>query len=333
MRSGSGGAGSGGVATGGVATGGVVTGSGGSSSGSLAQGGSSTGGATATGGASTGGVSTGGVSTGGTTNGGSATGGKSGSGGRSASGGAPPSGGKSGSGGAEPSGGKASGGAGNTPAIGPGPCGCETPAGEFGTVNETIVVASGKTYDGGCKIFRANPSTLGDGDQGEDQKPVFRLEDGATLKNVVIGASAADGVHLYGDVTLENIHWLDIGEDAMTVKESGTVRLNCGSAAHGEDKIFQVNAASEIYISNFTASDGGKFMRQNGDTTFKMTVTIDHCDISNIDEVIYRTDSSSSHVTLTNTRYRGLGDGLFRFGSKIVNGNSEQSTVSNNQEY
>jgi pectate lyase C len=52
----------------------------------------------------------------------------------------------------------------------------------------------------------------------------------------VIGASGADGIHLYGDVTLENIHWLDIGEDAMTVKESGTVYLNCGSSAQGEDK-------------------------------------------------------------------------------------------------
>jgi pectate lyase C len=96
---------------------------------------------------------------------------------------------------------------------------------------------------------------------------------------VVLGASAADGIHLYGDVTLENIHWLDIGEDAMTVKESGTVYLNCGSAANGDDKVFQVNAAAEIHISNFTARNAGKFMRQNGGTTFTMNVFIDHCDI------------------------------------------------------
>jgi hypothetical protein len=341
MRAGSGGSATGGSGTGGVTTGGAA--SGGSSTGGTTTGGASSGGSTAKGGASTGGTATGGAAsaaggssvTGGRSgNGGAApSGGNSDTGGKSGSGGASPSGGTSGNGGATPTGGKASGGAGNAPAIGPGPCGCETPAGEFGTVNETIVVESGKTYDGGCKIFRANPSTLGAGDQGEDQKPVFRVNDGATLKNIVIGASAADGVHLYGDVTLENIHWLDIGEDAMTVKESGTVHLNCGSAAHGEDKIFQVNAASDLFISNFTATDGGKFMRQNGDTTFKMTVTIDHCDISNIDEVIYRTDSSSSHVTLTNTRYSDLGDGLFRFGDQIVNGSSGQSTVSNNQEY
>jgi pectate lyase C len=162
---------------------------------------------------------------------------------------------------------------------------------------------------------------------------VFRVENGGTLRNVVLGASAADGVHLYGDVTLENIHWLDIGEDAMTVKESGTVHLNCGSATNGADKVFQFNAASDVFISNFTASNAGKFIRQNGGTDFEVNVTIDHCDISSMDEVIFRTDSSSSHVTFTNSRYSNLGDGLFMFGDSVVNGNSNQSTVSNIQEY
>lgn len=230
-------------------------------------------------------------------------------------------------------GGSNTGGTGNAPAIGPAPCACTTPAGEWGIVDATIVVGPGQVYDGECKIYRANPDTLGDGNQDEGQLPVFRVEDGGVLRNVVLGASAADGIHLYGDVRLENIHWLDIGEDAMTVKESGRVELDCGSATNGSDKVFQVNAASDIFISNFTASNAGKFMRQNGDTTFEVNVTIDHCDISSMDEVIFRTDSSSSHVTLTNTRYSDLGDGLFMFGDNVVNGNSSQSTVSNNQEY
>jgi hypothetical protein len=218
------------------------------------------------------------------------------------------------------------------PDVGPRACECEEPAGEFGTVNETIAVGPGQTYDGECQIFRANPGTLGDGSQAEGQRPVFEVN-GGTLRNVVLGASAADGIHVQGNATLENVHWLDIGEDAMTVVGSGTITLDCGSATNSDDKIFQVNAPADIYISNFTASNGGKFMRQNGSTTFEMTVTIDHCDISSMDEVIYRTDSGSSHVTLSNTRYSGLGDGLFMFGSQVVNGDSGQSTVSNNQEY
>ena len=119
----------------------------------------------------------------------------------------------------------------------------------------------------------------------------------------------------------------------MTVKESGTVHLNCGSAQNGDDKVFQVNAAAEIYISNFTARNAGKFMRQNGDTTFTMNVFIDHCDISDMDECVYRTDSTTSHVTFTNSRYSGIGDALFIFGDSEVNGNSGQSTVSNLESY
>jgi len=177
-------------------------------------------------------------------------------------------------------------------------------------VNATIIVAAGQSYDGMGKRFVAGPA-VGDGSQSEDQKPIFRLEAGATLKNVVIGAPAADGIHTYGDATLENIVWEDIGEDALTIKESGTVVLNGGSASNGEDKIFQINAASTFRVSNFTASHAGKFIRQNGGTTFKVAVFIDRCDISNMDEVIFRTDSSTSTVSLTNTRYSNLGDGLF----------------------
>lgn len=219
------------------------------------------------------------------------------------------------------------------PPIGPRRCGCETPAGESGAlVDSTIVIASGEVFDGECLIYRANPATLGDGSQQEGQSPVFRLNSGAQLRNVVLGASAADGIHVYGDVRLENVHWLDIGEDALTVKESGRVDIECGSAFQGEDKVFQVNASSEIHISHFTSSGAGKFMRQNGGTTFRVDVTIDHSDISNMKEVIFRTDSTTSHVTVSNTRYSGL-KGLFMFGSEVVNGNSNQSAVQNNQEY
>lgn len=49
------------------------------------------------------------------------------------------------------------------------------------------------------------------------------LEDGAALKNVVLGAPAADGIHTYGDACLSNIVWTDIGEDALTMKATRTM--------------------------------------------------------------------------------------------------------------
>jgi pectate lyase C len=192
---------------------------------------------------------------------------------------------------------------------------------DYGVVNATIVVKNGETHDGQCKRYRAG-SSLGDGSQSEGQKPMFVLESGARIRNVVLGSPAADGIHTQGDVTLENITWEDIGEDALTIKESGTVILNGGSAENGDDKVFQINAASTFRVSNFKASNAGKFMRQNGGTTFKVAAFIDHCDISDMSESIFRTDSSTSTVSMTNTRYHAIGDALF---IGVSAGNATQS--------
>ncbi|WP_438002463.1 pectate lyase [Sorangium sp. So ce185] len=205
--------------------------------------------------------------------------------------------------------------------------GGSTTTGDGGVVSATIVVKKGETFDGGGKRFIADKDKLGDGSQKEGQKPVFKLEDGAKLKNVVLGAPAADGIHTYGNVTLENIVWEDIGEDAMTVKESGTVVLNGGSAKNGEDKVFQINAPSTFRVSNFKAENAGKFIRQNGGTTFKVDVFIDRCDISKMKESIFRTDSSGSSVTMTNTRYSDIGKQLF------MGVSSSKISTSNNTEY
>lgn len=174
------------------------------------------------------------------------------------------------------------------------------------TVSSTIRVSSG-TYDGGCKVFNAT-SALGDGSQKEGQKPVFIVENGATLKNVILGSNAADGIHFYGSGTIDNIRWTNVGEDAMTVKESGTINIKNISAFAGSDKFFQVNAASTITISNCVVDSMGKFLRQNGGTTFKIGVSVDKCQISNMGEGIFRTDSSTSTAKITNSRLHNAGD-------------------------
>jgi pectate lyase C len=174
------------------------------------------------------------------------------------------------------------------------------------TVSSTIVVSSG-VYDGGCKTFNAT-SALGDGSQAEGQKPIFRVENGATLKNVVLGSNAADGVHFYNGGTLDNVRWTNVGEDAMTVKSSGTVNLKNFSAFAGSDKFIQVNAASTINISNCVVDGMGKYLRQNGGTTFKIAVSVDRCQISNMSEGIFRTDSSASTAKITNSRLKNAGD-------------------------
>jgi pectate lyase C len=173
------------------------------------------------------------------------------------------------------------------------------------SVASTIKVTSG-TYDGGCKTF--NPtSALGDGSQSESQSPAFRVENGATLKNVVIGNNGVDGIHVYNGGTLNNVKWTNVGEDAMTIKSSGTVNVSNISGYNGSDKFFQVNAASTLNVSNCVVDSMAKFLRQNGGTTFKVAVSVDKCQISNMSEGIFRTDSSSSTAKITNSRLRNAG--------------------------
>lgn len=284
------------------------------------------GGSTATGSAGTtaaaAGGSAGAAATAGSTGSAGTGGAVAGAGGTAAVGGT--SGGGSGSGAAGTAG---TGGSAGEPAAGSGGDGgsrAEPPEG--GALDETVIVGAGETFDGKGKRYTAG-SALGDGSQDENQQPLFRLEPGATLLNVVLGGPAADGIHCYGDATLRNIVWEDIGEDALTIKGEGTVKLDGGSATNGDDKVFQINAASRFEVSNFKASKAGKFIRQNGDTTFKVEVVIDSCDISDMDEAIFRTDSDSSTVNMTNTRYSNIGDELF------VGVSAGNITEQNNTEY
>ncbi|MEE4666771.1 pectate lyase [Pseudomonas alliivorans] len=203
-------------------------------------------------------------------------------------GGGTPSVGGGGGGGGTPS---VAGGGGGTPAP-TGPTGTPSPTGPTGTgtsgsatpvsfptasgtptiVNETIKVGPGETFDGGGKTFTAGKA-LGDGGQGEGQKPMFELAEGATLKNVVLGDNAADGVHVRAAsekaVNVDNVHWTNVGEDALTVKGEGgakvtNLNITNSSAQGANDKVFQLNADANVNVDNFKVKDFGTFMRTNG---------------------------------------------------------------------
>ncbi|MEY4563097.1 MAG: hypothetical protein RLZZ618_2374 [Pseudomonadota bacterium] len=172
------------------------------------------------------------------------------------------------------------------------------------SVSSTIKVEKG-TYDGGCKTFNGT-SALGDGSQSESQKPYFRISGGATVKNVIIGKNGADGIHTYGNATLDNITWTDVGEDAMTIKQAGNVTVKNITGGKGEDKFFQQNAEGTLTVSNCIINGAAKAYRQNGGTKFKTAVTLTGCDISNLKEGVFRTDSSTSTASLRNSRIRSV---------------------------
>ncbi|MGV9598030.1 pectate lyase [Streptosporangium sandarakinum] len=138
-----------------------------------------------------------------------------------------------------------------------------TPNGQQ-AVGATIGVSG--SMDGGMKRYYGT-GDLGDGGQSEGQDPIFKLADGATLQNVILGAPAADGIHCTGTCTLRNVWWEDVGEDAATFKgtsASQTMTIDGGGARSASDKVFQHNGPGTMYIKNFRVEDFGKLYRSCG---------------------------------------------------------------------
>ncbi len=145
-------------------------------------------------------------------------------------------------------------------------------------VKNTIIVTG--VFDGKGKTYVADRS-LGSGGQEEGQKPLFKIMNGGTIKNVVIDKNGADGIHTEGNATVENVVWKDVGEDALTVKKPGNVTIRGGSAAKATDKIFQLNAPGKFTVSNFKATDFGTFIRTNGGKNIASDIQLNNVTLTN----------------------------------------------------
>ena len=162
-------------------------------------------------------------------------------------------------------------------------------------MNEPIVVKAGQTFNGEGKLYQAGPS-LGDGGQSETQKPVFILEPGAKLENVQV--AGGDGIHTRGDATLKDVWWKDVGEDAMTMKGPGNVKVIGGGAYAATDKIFQINAPGSLSIDGFTADGFGKAVRTNGGHDFPISIDIRNSVFRNGDEAVVRSDAKDAKINI-----------------------------------
>ncbi|MFI7500836.1 pectate lyase [Streptomyces sp. NPDC049687] len=143
-------------------------------------------------------------------------------------------------------------------------------------VSATIPVSGTKDY--GMKRLYGT-GELGSDNQDEDQGPILELANGAVLKNVIIGAPAADGIHCLGSCTLQNVWWEDVGEDAATFKgssSSSVYTVSGGGAKEASDKVFQFNGAGTLNVSNFAVKNFGTFVRSCGNckTQYKRTINL-----------------------------------------------------------
>ncbi|KAG8710693.1 hypothetical protein FRC08_016829 [Ceratobasidium sp. 394] len=133
------------------------------------------------------------------------------------------------------------------------------------------------TFDGGNVRFDRGKGACTGQKEGGDKDAVFILESGATLKNVVIGADQAEGIHCLGPCNLYNVWFENVCEDAITIKQkSGTSNIVGGGAKGADDKVVQHNGGGSVNIDSFCVQDFGKLYRSCGNcsTQYKRTVTI-----------------------------------------------------------
>lgn len=318
-----------------VATGGVTAATGGSSSGGsvTTTGGSTNGGSLASGGVSnTGGNA---ASSGGAASGGTPTGGSAGA----SQGGSTSTGGNTGKGGSTSTGGASGGGSCDlatlaqyapkgdaelaemfaeylSDEVGAVTCASAAPAGTTRTITQPIFVPVNGVYDGKGETLTAEPTAmkcdLTPGESAESQRPYFLLAPGASVKNVTIAYPGCEGIHMMGDNVLDNISWIDAGEDAASVRSyfpGGKITISNSDGAKAGDKMFQFNAPCNVRIENFTGADMGKLVRQNGDTTFELHVDLNNVNVTGVISAVVQSDSPLCYVRHHNLVYQFTGSG------------------------
>ena len=189
-----------------------------------------------------------------------------------------------------------------------------------GSVKVSSTISVSGTFDGGMKRYYG----IGDGGQSESQDPMFKLSDGATIKNVVIGAPAGDGIHCTGRCTIQNVWWEDVGEDAATFKgTSGDSYVIGGGAKSASDKVFQHNGSGTVHISGFYAASIGKLYRACGNcsSSYQRHVRVDNVLLDSAKYVVginsnWGDTATLSRITLVNgskthvcAKYKGVSKG------------------------
>lgn len=195
-------------------------------------------------------------------------------------------------------------------------CATAAPAGTSRTITQTIFVPPNVTYDGKGETLKADATAmkcdLTAGEQGESQRPYFLLAPGASVKNVTVSYPGCDGIHMMGDNVLDNIAWPDAGEDAASVRSyfpGGKITIKNSNGHKAADKMFQFNAPCDVRIENFTGSEMGKLVRQNGDTMFELHIDLNTVNVTGVISAVVQSDSPLCYIRHHALTYQFTGSG------------------------
>ncbi|WVQ75057.1 hypothetical protein IAR50_004666 [Cryptococcus sp. DSM 104548] len=177
------------------------------------------------------------------------------------------------------------------------------------------------TFDGGLKTYGRGVSCTGQAEGGNSDAP-FVLEDGAMLKNVIIGRIKVRVCIVWGAVLLRMSGGvLSVKVNALTFKGDGNGDVIGGGATGADDKVIQHKGIENVTIDGFTVVDFGKLYRScgncknNGDTRNVLTsnVTAYNGKVlaginSNYGDVALITDTCATSVKEICTEYQGTSD-------------------------
>ncbi|KAH9907757.1 pectate lyase-domain-containing protein [Xylariomycetidae sp. FL2044] len=178
-------------------------------------------------------------------------------------------------------------------------------------LSDVMTIASGETFDGGMVAYdRGVSCTEG---EGGDSDAVFQIENGGTLKNVIIGPNQIEGVHCQGSCTIENVWWSAVCEDAFSVKNQDageTTYITGGGAFGAEDKVIQHNGAGTVSVSGFTVDDFGKLYRSCGncDTMYERQVVMDGITASSGSQLCGINSNYGDSCTITDSAVSDVDD-------------------------
>ncbi|KAJ3281981.1 hypothetical protein HK104_011166 [Borealophlyctis nickersoniae] len=174
--------------------------------------------------------------------------------------------------------------------------------------SSVYVIKAGQVFDGKMMRYRRSQKNACKGQkEGGDKDALFLLEKGATLKNAIIGANQAEGVHCKDGCTIHNVWFEDVCEDAITLRGSSPSFITSSGARNAEDKIIQHNGSGPVTIRDFFAENFGKLYRSCGTCGgIKRNVVIDGVRAKNGLVVAGINANNGDTATLRNIQVSGV---------------------------
>jgi hypothetical protein len=155
-------------------------------------------------------------------------------------------------------------------------------------------------HDGGMQIHNGTLNNCANGDQ-DSTTPLITVQNGGSVRNVIMGNNVGDGIHCLGSCTIENVWFPYVCDDAITILGSGTVTIRNSGFKNARDKTIQHNGSATVTLDNIYVETAGKLYRSCGEgceSSAARTATIQNVVAVGVDQVAGI--STNDRVTLRN---------------------------------